>query len=235
VLQVTRLVVEPASGNLVVGAQILGGRLAHGLARLRPDGSPDTGFGGDGYVIPDLDVDGRTAVLDPAPVILALQGGGLLLAYMVQDEQFRFSIALARLTADGSLDPTFGTGGKVLATGLGTGASLSDAAVAGDGRVYVSLFPADQAAFALARFSAGGALDTRYGRRGILSTRLGDAAGLNNLVPLPSGGLLGIGQAIVAGASDYGLCAPTGRSTPGSVSAARSPSTRRKAPTPSPG
>jgi uncharacterized delta-60 repeat protein len=68
-----------------------------GAWRLNPDGSPDRGFDGDGAAVADF---GGSEWLSAA----ALQPDGKIVVAGGQ--------AVARLTAAGALDPTFGPGGE---------------------------------------------------------------------------------------------------------------------------
>jgi uncharacterized delta-60 repeat protein len=91
--------------------------------------------------------------------------------------------------AAGSLDPTFGTGGKVL-TDLGDNSAgaqiqavVSDAVLQSNGDIVVS------GNFGLVRYLPSGKLDTRFGTKG-LATTTGSAAGL---AIEPNGDYLAVG------------------------------------------
>jgi len=102
------------------------------------------------------------------------------------------SVAVARpayAQAAGSLDPTFGTGGKVL-TDLGDNSAgaqiqavVSDAALQSNGDIVVS------GNFGLVRYLPNGKLDTSFGTKG-LATTTGSAAGL---AIEPNGDYLAVG------------------------------------------
>jgi len=102
------------------------------------------------------------------------------------------SVAVARpayAQAAGSLDPTFGTGGKVL-TDLGDNSAgaqiqavVSDAALQSNGDIVVS------GNFGLVRYLPNGKLDTSFGAKG-LATTTGSAAGL---AIEPNGDYLAVG------------------------------------------
>ena len=89
------------------------------------------------------------------------------------------SIGLARpaFAAAGGLDPTFGTGGKVLtdlgqnSAGAQINAVVSDAALQSNGDILVS------GNFGLVRYLSNGKLDTSFGTNGLAATT-GSAAGL---------------------------------------------------------
>lgn len=80
--------------------------------------------------------------------------------------------------APGSLDPDFGTGGKVI-TSFGANAQANGLAIAPDGRIVVGGYADDgvRHRFALARYSADGSLDSSFGASGkvIVAIGAGDA------------------------------------------------------------
>jgi uncharacterized delta-60 repeat protein len=108
------------------------------------------------------------------------------------------SVAVARpayAQAAGSLDPTFGTGGKVL-TDLGDNSAgaqiqavVSDAALQSNGDIVVS------GNFGLVRYLPSGKLDTSFGTKG-LATTTGSAAGL---AIEPNGDYLAVGAGSTSG------------------------------------
>jgi uncharacterized delta-60 repeat protein len=92
----------------------------------------------------------------------ALQSDGKILAAgqatVAKGNQF----ALARYTTNGSLDSTFGSGGKVT-TKVAGGSARALAIQPGDGKIVLG----GDASFGLARYTTGGSLDTSFGSRGI--------------------------------------------------------------------
>lgn len=85
------------------------------LARFNQDGSPDTSFGTNGYVrfaSPNLPApEGGTYL--PGPVDLALQNDGKVLLSEAAGGRYQSRFVLARYTADGRPDTTFGSKGQV--------------------------------------------------------------------------------------------------------------------------
>src|SRR6202049_5072972 len=74
------------------------------------------------------------------------------------------SVSAAAAAAPGSLDPTFGNGGKVL-TDLGIGGGVaSDAVLQSNGDIVVS------GGFGLARYLPTGKLDSAFGAGGVAPT-----------------------------------------------------------------
>lgn len=90
--------------------------------------------------------------------------------------------ALVRYNVDGTLDNTFGSGGKVI-TPIGSGNdAATGVAIQSDGKILVSGLANDD--FALVRYNANGTLDTTFGgkgAKGIITTHISRGS---NDVPL---------------------------------------------------
>jgi uncharacterized delta-60 repeat protein len=130
------------------------------LARYNSDGSLDTTFDSDGKVLTDFaqGSDGATALyIQPNGKIVAAGFGGASSTF-----------ALARYNSDGTLDTTFGSGGKVTTTIAGY---IRDLAPQVDGKLVVagsSVRGADTTyVFLLSRFNPDGSLDTNFGTGGV--------------------------------------------------------------------
>jgi uncharacterized delta-60 repeat protein len=145
------------------------------VLRFNADGSPDTSFGAGGLVA--LDFAGLTdrvhaLLLQPDGKIVA--AGFATLGTLVTADQ---DIALVRLTATGTLDPGFGTGGKLTVNVAGKADFGYAAALQADGKIVVAgRVGADGGAdpdFGLLRVSANGNLDTGFGSNGVVRTDFG--------------------------------------------------------------
>jgi uncharacterized delta-60 repeat protein len=165
------------------------------VARYLTSGALDTSFDGDGQatisfgqVLPD----GR------ANEVLLQPDGKIVVVGAFQDSPVP-NYALARLNADGSLDSSFGTGGKVT-TPLAGGARAGIAAVLQlDGRIVAlgsTGFPRTN--IAVVRYLANGSLDATFGTAGQVSvpTALGVQAGA--LALQPDGRILVAGSTTVS-------------------------------------
>ncbi len=143
-----------------------------GTARVNLDGSLDSTFGTNGIVITDFTyiLSGTTTTLyhtAAASTVSILPSGKIFTAGVGgsgsggMSRNFYFA---AQLNADGALDSTFGTGGKVRAEGL----AINDSVVAPNGKIIivgtVSSF------FAVGRLNASGLLDSTFGTSGITTT-----------------------------------------------------------------
>jgi uncharacterized delta-60 repeat protein len=137
------------------------------LARYNADGSLDTSFGTGGRVTTGFSAGGAGAYA------VALQSDGKIVAAgKVSTVDGVSDFALARYNADGSLDTSFGSGGKVT-TDFGSRIDWASCVlIQGDGKI-VAVGNATTTAnydFALARYTPAGALDTSFGSGGKVTT-----------------------------------------------------------------
>jgi uncharacterized delta-60 repeat protein len=139
----------------------------------------------------------------------ALQSDGKILAAaqatVAQANQF----ALARYTTTGSLDSTFGSGGRVT-TKVGNGGFAYALAVQpGDGKIVLGGYGSFRNTgwdFALARYNTGGSLDTSFGSRGLSTTDLGGANEEVDALAIQSDGkILAAGDSGNSGAWEWAL------------------------------
>ncbi|MFH1140349.1 MAG: delta-60 repeat domain-containing protein, partial [Chloroflexota bacterium] len=165
------------------------------LARFNADGSLDTTFGTSGKVTTDFGG-------DDAGESMAIQSDGAIVMVGWSNAGGNADFALARYNANGSLDTSFGTGGKVTTDFGGNSHGLS-VAIQGDGRIVVSgnAVVGSPSDFALARYNANGSLDTTFGAGGKVTTDFGGAGGADsgNSVAIQSDGRI-----VVAGFSNAG-------------------------------
>ncbi|MBD8904893.1 hypothetical protein MBTS_22090, partial [Methylobacterium bullatum] len=187
--------VQPDGKILVAGYGDGTGGTDFALVRYNADGSLDTGFG----------PDGTGKILTPAApgtasdygqsVALQTDGKIVVAGYGVGAGN-RYDFALVRYDADGSLDTTFGTGGKVL-TPVGTGLSSdqgNSVTLQADGKILVAGYGegSEGQDFALLRYNADGSLDTGFGPDGtgkiLTPISAGTASDQGNSVTLQADG-----------------------------------------------
>ena len=142
-----------------------------GQAVRAADGDLDPSFGSGGKVITDINgVDNLNEI--------ALQPDGKIVAagsYRLTNGVAH--IALARYNADGSLDTTFGTGGKVTTTISTFGDAAYAVVVQPDGKIIITgtvLLPTGDRAFLTVRYNANGTLDNTFGTNGSVITNIGN-------------------------------------------------------------
>jgi uncharacterized delta-60 repeat protein len=135
------------------------------IARFKPDGTLDESFSGDGLQTTDFAADGASDV--------AIQSDGRIVVagtarHYVGNGRYSGDFALARYEQDGSLDTSFSGDGKATARFGNASAAGSAVALDDQGRVVV-VGQADDA-FAVARFTADGALDPGFSDDGEVTT-----------------------------------------------------------------
>jgi len=174
----------------------------HILVRYNYDGSLDMDFGTGGKVITSFEG------FDEA-VALALHDGKLVTAGFsgaFSGSHTRF--AVARFNSNGSLDATFGTGGKVTTDFGGSGEdSASAMIIQADGKIVVSgrAAPTGTYDFALARYNSDGSLDATFGAVGKVTTDFGGSSDFGGGVGLRDGGIVVAGTTNVSGTYDFAL------------------------------
>jgi uncharacterized delta-60 repeat protein len=198
---VGRAVAIDASGRIVVVGYtfISGGDSDFALARLNPDGSLDLSFGTGGVVVTPY---GTGA--DQAHCVAVYSSGKIVIAGTADVGGVVF--ALAQYSADGSLDGSFGTVGKVT-TPIGAGAIANDLAIDGAGRIVVagsSQNANGNSRFTVARYTTGGILDGSFGTGGIVSTAMSSGDIGNGVAIDALGRIVTAGYSSING-SDFSL------------------------------
>jgi uncharacterized delta-60 repeat protein len=170
--QANAVALQP-DGKIVVAGYVYGsggGYNSHyfGLVRYNVDGTLDNSFGIGGKVMTDFrsnDI-AWSLIIQPNSKIIAIGE--------TNDGNGNYDFALARYNQDGSLDSTFGVGGKVTtAIGLNVDAARA-AALQPDGKIVVNgntYHAGDD--FALVRYNIDGSLDNSFGLQGKVITNFG--------------------------------------------------------------
>ena len=148
---------------IAVGSVGQGSSRDFALARYNSDGSLDTSFGSGGTVTTHFFGSSDQALA------VALQSDGKIIAVgqAVQsdgDDDF----ALARYNSDGSLDTSFGTGGKVTTDFFSQNDQAFAVALQSDGKIIAA--GSTFLDFALARYNSDGSLDATFGSGGKVTT-----------------------------------------------------------------
>lgn len=175
------------------------------LARYLPDGSLDPTFGSSGITTTDLG--GGDAIN-----AIALQRDGRIVAAASSWDRTgrvcRFIVA--RYTADGALDASFGQGGLAAETGFGgTNESANAIMVQPDGHIVAAGRTGTEEYasfdFALARYNADGSLDASFGDAGKVTTDLGGHGDFAQAVARQRGRIVVAGIAWISGWEDFAL------------------------------
>ncbi|MEL6750483.1 MAG: tandem-95 repeat protein, partial [Pseudomonadota bacterium] len=151
---VTSITVQDDGRIVTVGHTGSGGTVDTVVARYNSDGSFDATFGNSGIVVLNV-----APARDEGMGVHILEDGKLLIT-----GQGRFSGSdehvILRLNTDGSLDPSFGTGG-VVATGVF--GNVAETLVQPDGKIVLVESGLD---FGVTRYNADGSWDTTFGSAG---------------------------------------------------------------------
>jgi uncharacterized delta-60 repeat protein len=156
------LALQP-DGKLVVAGEAsdTGGRAQLLVARLNADGSLDSSLGTGGKAVTQLGTSSSYSAASYAFALALQPDGKFVVAGKASDGGGHFQFLVARLNADGSIDPSFGTDGK-LVTQLGAGTDPFSYAIAlarqPDGKLVV----------------AGGASESGGGLRFLVARLTGD-------------------------------------------------------------
>lgn len=151
----TSLVFQTDGKFIVAGYSFNGSNLDFALVRYNTIGSPDMGFGAGGRVVTPIG-DGDDAAAD-----LILQPDGKLVAAGYSFNGGDLDFALVRYNSNGSLDVTFGNGGKVV-TPIGAGDDAANSLILqSDGKLVAAgySFNGVYNDFVLARYKSDGSLD----------------------------------------------------------------------------
>ncbi len=174
------------------------------VARYDTDGSLDTSFSDDGWVI--TDVNGN----DDAARAVAVQTDGKIVVAGEAGNGSNRDFAVVRYTADGGLDTDFDTDGKVF-TAIGSGGDHGrGVGIGADGKIVVGGFSHNgtNQDFAVVRYTADGSLDASFDGDGKASRGIGSGGDLANAMALDDhGNVLLVGNSVVGGAPDVALAA----------------------------
>jgi uncharacterized delta-60 repeat protein len=171
-------------GKLVAAGSATVSPTGNGFAlfRYNPDGSLDPTFGSGGIVV-------TPASFNDAAYAVVLQADGKLVAagFSYADSLgAQVDFALARYNSDGTLDPTFGTGGR-LTTPVGAGSAWAQTLVLQpNGKLIAAgfAFPICCASFtfAAARYNSDGSLDPTFGTGGKVVTSAAASSAYGSLL-----------------------------------------------------
>lgn len=136
------------------------------LARIESDGTTDIAFGSAG--IAEWDFNGYYDWLNALAI---LSDGKIIAGGQGNPGTGSSELTLARYTTDGSLDPTFDSGGFVHLSDDPNSVFITDIAPLADGRLLALTRISYESSFMtyrLARFEADGQLDTTFGNQGFV-------------------------------------------------------------------
>lgn len=183
-----------ADGKIVVAGYTYNGSNLYDFALVRYTGTGilDNTFGMGGKVTTSI------GSSDDYGYSVAIQADGKI---VVAGTSLFTGFALVRYDSTGSLDNTFGTGGKVT-TAIGSGLSYGfSVAIQTDGKIVMAGYSPNGGNndFALVRYTSTGSLDNTFGSGGKVITAIGGAADEGSSVAIQTDGKI-----VVAGMSNNG-------------------------------
>lgn len=162
-----RAIALQSDGKIVVAGQTdVGSSFDFRVSRFNSNGAPDASFGNQGSAV----VDFGNSFDNPSAVVV--QKDGKIVAAGYTQSGSNSNIAVLRCNTNGSLDATFGAGGKVVTT-LDKVDSVHSMVIQSDGKIVVAgalSNPSTQDDFLLVRFNTDGSLDNSFGTNGVTST-----------------------------------------------------------------
>jgi len=160
---------------------------AYWVARLLPDGSLDTSFNGTGYK--DLSF----GTPQDRGTCVALQTDGKILLGGTSGNTAEY-FTVARLDSNGSLDTSFGTGGKTQIPFNGNESFVQSMAVQTDGKILLGGYTVNiphGKDFALVRLNTNGSMDTGFGNSGkVVTTISNNSDRITDLIIEPNGKII---------------------------------------------
>jgi uncharacterized delta-60 repeat protein len=147
------------------------GPIQMGVRRFKEDGTVDMSFGTNGVV--EL-----SSAAYNTPGGLVLQPDDKIVVGGATSDGGGYDCVLFRLNTDGSLDISFGAGGKVR-TDFGRSDGIYGVALQPDGKIVVGGYSGDNTTpynFALARYTQDGGLDPSFGGGGKVTTSFSSSA-----------------------------------------------------------
>lgn len=191
--------VQQSDGRLVVAGETRSIGSDFAAVRYNADGTLDASFGTGGIAATDVGGSG-----DVARAVAYQSDGKIVLAGTAADVPDPH-IALVRHEADGSLDATFGAGGKVITSASSSFDEAADILIQKDGKLVAvgSTYVQHDNDFALARYDANGALDPGFGIAGRVITDIGNDDDYGAGIVQQSSGRLVVGGTTRLAASNH--------------------------------
>ncbi len=192
-----------SDGKIVIAGKIQGNGPDFGLLRYNTNGTLDVTFGVNGIVSTDFG-----AGSDDNNYAVAIDANGKIVTVGQSNSPGSYQIAIARYNIDGSLDGTFGTGGKVTTNFLDPYSEIANAvAIQSDGKIVVggTVYDGSQNVFLLARYETTGALDLTFDTDGIVTTAFGITASLYSLAIQSDGKIVAGGESFGGSNYDFAL------------------------------
>ena len=184
------------SDNKIIVAGNTNGQFC--VFRLFPDGSIDSSFGTNGFVITDF---ANTA----AAYCVTVQPDDKVVAAGYVNTPNGHDIAIARYTVSGGIDNSFSTDGKTTLDLFGGTDDANAIALQPDGKIVIggnTAIDIFNSHAVICRLNADGTLDTTFSSDGVFTASANPNEAddkLNDIIILPSGKILGAGKTLYGG------------------------------------
>ncbi len=160
---------------------------------VSPQGTfdPTFGPGGDGTALVNF------GPAQDEPTSIAVQPDGKILLAGETDAPGTSDFAIARLLANGTLDPSFGTGGKQTIDFSGASEANAQMALQPDGRIVIvgtTRPAAGDTVMAAFRLTADGTLDSTFGTGGKVTHPVGSSPEVDAVALAPNGDIVASGS-----------------------------------------
>jgi uncharacterized delta-60 repeat protein len=179
-----------STGKAIVAGTAVQGKGAFALARYNTNGTLDATFGTAGQTVTSI---GFGAVLRQ----IAILGDDSIIAVGYVFDGASTDFVVAKYTAAGALDATFGVGGIVI-TPIDTRAEAYAVAIQSDGKIVVGgvSYVNNIGRSTLVRYSVTGTLDGTFGSGGIVTSALQNGASIYGVVLQTDGKIVVSGTVI---------------------------------------
>jgi uncharacterized delta-60 repeat protein len=157
------------------------------LVRFNSNGTVDTTFGSGGEVLTLFSVGGTNVGVLHAGVVLTSTG------QIVECGETSTGTVLARFNANGTLDTTFGQGGKVFTPGPQAQNLIQES----NGQLLAVGWEGNSGT--VVRYNVDGTVDTTFGSGGVVTNAAFGAAGIYGVAVYPAAGTANDGKIVVAG------------------------------------
>jgi len=181
-------------GKIVVAGE---SDLGFSVARYNVDGSLDATFGDGGKVTTAFVI----GINDNGNAVVIQKDGKIVVVGQTGPSESGIDIALVRYNTDGSLDASFGVGGKVITD---FGSSGRGVALQKDGKIVVAGISGGD--FILVRYNTDGSLDVNFGVGGSVITDFGGNSDFARGVMIQKDGKIVVaGQSNAGGDNDFAV------------------------------
>jgi uncharacterized delta-60 repeat protein len=185
---------DAQGGIIIVGSSQTGTASDASLIRVKPDGTLDTAFAGGTNLLPigpNNDYASSVTVLASGKILV---GGNF---YVSPDNTIDTSAALMKLNADGTLDTSFGIGGKLAVAASGAGDRIRQVLEQSDGKIVISGWVNGHSnnggQMVVARFNPDGSIDTSFGNGGATRIPLLDLDARDLMLNIVDGKIMLVG------------------------------------------